>query len=178
MLQANGNRFSSNYSLNSAALNIVQRQKYYCTVYLTKLYDASTTVLGLIFQTMSNLVSGETLTLTGTSSIADANVGLKTRLNTGGFTLNDQAGADANSGGLASNYILSGGTHTLTINQRPLTATLARQYDGTTNAAGSDLSSFDALQGGETLTLSGSGTAANDNVANGISVSSLGSLAK
>ena len=29
------------------------------------------------------------------------------------------------------------------------------------------LSSFDALQGGETLTLSGSGTAASANVANG-----------
>ena len=39
--------------------------------------------------------------------------------------------------------------------------------------AGSDLSSFDALRRGRTLTLSGSGTAANDNVANGISVSSL-----
>ena len=39
------------------------------------------------------------------------------------------------------------------------------------------MSSFDALQGGETLTMSGSGTAANDNVANGISVSSLGTLA-
>ena len=125
---------------------------------------------------MTNLVGSETLTLTGTSTISDANVGVKT-VNTGGFTLNDQAGANASSGGLASNYILSGGTHQLTINQRPLNATLVRQYDGTTNAAGSDLSSFDALQGGETLTLSGSGTAANDNVANGISVSSLGSLA-
>ena len=101
---------------------------------------------------MSNLVGSETLTLTGTSTISDANVGTKT-VNTGGFTLNDQAGANASSGGLASNYILSGGTHQLIINQRPLNATLARQYDGTTTAAGSTLSSFDALQGGETLTL-------------------------
>ena len=164
----------SNYSLNSASLNIIQRP--ISTVYLTKLYDASTTVQAADLQTMSNLVGSETLTLTGTSTISDANVGVKT-VNTGGFTLNNQAGANASSGGLATNYILSGGTHQLTINQRPLNATLARQYDGTTNAAGSDLSSFDALQGGETLTLSGSGTAANDNVANGISVSSLGSLA-
>ena len=80
---------------------------------------------------------------------------------------------NGSNGGLAANYTLTGGTHQLTVNQRPLNATLARQYDGTTNAAGSDLSSFDALQGGETLTLSGSGTAANDNVANGIAVSSL-----
>ena len=62
----------------------------------------------------------------------------------------------ADNTGLASNYTLSGGTHQLTVDPRPLNATLARQYDGTTTSAGSDLSSFDALQGGETLTLSGS----------------------
>ena len=42
-------------------------------------------------------------------------------------------------------------------------------------SAGSDLSSFDALQGGETLTLSGSGTSASANVANGIAMT-LGTL--
>ena len=165
---------TANYSLNSAKLNIVQRP--ISTVYLTKLYDASTTVQASDLQTMSNLVGSETLTLTGTSTISDANVGTKT-VNTGGFTLNDQAGANASSGGLASNYILSGGTHQLVINQRPLNATLARQYDGTTAAAGSTLSSFDALQGGETLTMTGSGTAASANVANGIAMSSNGNLA-
>ena len=164
---------TANYSLNSAKLNIVQRP--ISTVYLTKLYNASTTVQASDLQTMSNLVGSETLTLTGTSTISDANVGTKT-VNTGGFTLNDQAGANASSGGLASNYILSGGTHQLTINQRPLNATLARQYDGTATSAGSTLSSFDALQGGETLTMSGSGTAASVNVANGIAMSSNGDL--
>ena len=39
------------------------------------------------------------------------------------------------------------------------------------------MSSFDALQGGETLTMSGSGTAASANVANGIAMSSNGNLA-
>ena len=107
----------------------------------------------------------------GTATISSANAGSYTITNLAGITIAD------GSGGTASNYTLTGGTHNFTVNQRPLNATLARQYDGTTNAAGSDLSSFDALQGGETLTLSGSGTAANDNVANGISVSSLGTLA-
>ena len=37
-------------------------------------------------------------------------------------------------------------------------------------------SSFDALQGGETLTMTGSGTAASANVANGIAMSSNGNL--
>ena len=118
----------SNYTLNSAILNITQRP--ISTVYLTKLYDASTVVQAADLQTMTNLVGGESLTLTGTSSIANANVGVKT-VNTGGFTLNDEVGANVSSGGLASNYILSGGTHQLTINQRPLNATLSRQYDGT-----------------------------------------------
>ena len=84
---------------------------------------------------------------------------------------------NGSNGGLAANYTLTGGTHQLTVNQRPLNATLARQYDGTTAAAGSTLSSFDALQGGETLTMTGSGTAASANVANGIAMSSNGNLA-
>ena len=46
-----------------------------------------------------------------------------------------------------------------------------------TTAAGSDLSSFDALQGGETLTMTGSGTAGDANVANGIAMSNNGTLA-
>ena len=62
------------------------------------------------------------------------------------------------------------------MNQRPLAATIARQYDGTKTAAGSDFSSFDALQGGETLNIVGSGTAACENVASGLAVA-LGTLA-
>ena len=43
---------------------------------------------------------------------------------------------DGSNGGLAANYTLSGGTHQLTVNQRPLNATLSRQYDASTTAAG------------------------------------------
>ena len=135
----------------------------------SKTYDANTNALAADIS-LTNLVVGETLNHSGTAAISSANAGSYTITNLAGISLADNTG-------LASNYTLTGGTHNFTVNQRPLNATLARQYDGTTNAAGSDLSSFDALQGGETLTLSGSGTAANDNVANGISVSSLGSLA-
>ena len=52
--------------------------------------------------------------------------------------------------GLAANYTLSGGTHQLTINQRPLNATIQRVYNGGLDAR-SDFISFDAMQGGETL---------------------------
>ncbi len=84
---------------------------------------------------------------------------------------------NGSNGGLANNYTVSGGSHTMVISQRPLNATLARQYDATTTSAGSTLSSFDALQGGENLTMTGSGTAASKNVANGITMSSNGNLA-
>ena len=57
-----------------------------------------------------------------------------------------------------------------------MTATLARQYDGTTTAAGSSLISLSALQGGQTLSLSGSGTIASKNAGNSKSVT-LGSIA-
>ena len=77
---------------------------------------------------------------------------------------------NGSNGGLAANYTLTGGTHQLTVNQRPLVATIQRVYDGGLNANGSDLSSFNALQGGETLFLSGTGTVTNKNVSSGQSV--------
>ena len=162
-----GTGLASNYSLNSASLNITERVLNSSG---SKTYDAKTNALaGAI--TLSNLVSGEALNHSGTATISSANAGSYTITNLAGITIAD------GSGGTASNYTLTGGTHNFTTNQRPLNATLARQYDGTSNAAGSDLSSFDALQGGATLTLSGLGTAANDNEANAISVSSLRTLA-
>ena len=164
---ADGTGAASNYSLNSTVINIAKRV---LTSSGSKTYDANTNALaGAI--TLSNLVSGEALNHSGTATIGSANAGSYTISNLSGISIAD------GSGGAASNYTLTGGTHNFTVNRRPLNATLARQYDGTTASAGSTLSSFDALQGGETLTLSGSGTAANDNVANGISVSSLGTLA-
>ena len=120
--------------------------------------------------TLSNLVGSETLTLSGNGSLSDANVATNKTVSLNTLSIADNSG-------LAANYTLSGGTHQLTVNQRPLNATLARQYDGTTTSAGSTLSSLDALQGGETLTMTGSGTAASANVANGITMSSNGNLA-
>ena len=135
----------------------------------SRLYDATTDAVASDLTTISGRVGTETLTLSGTGSVTDANVASNKTVTVGTLALGDGTG-------LAANYTLSGGTHQLTINQRPLNATLARQYDGTATSAGSTLSSFDALQGGETLTMSGSGTAASVNVANGIAMSSNGDL--
>ena len=46
----------------------------------------------------------------------------------------------------------------------------------TTTSAGSTLSSFDALQGGENLTMTGSGIASSANVSNSISMADNGNL--
>ena len=161
-----GTGLASNYSLNSTVINITQRVLNSSG---SKIYDANTNAQASDI-TLSNLVTGENLTLSGTATLSSANAGSYTISNLTGISLADNAG-------LASNYTLTGGTHNFTINQRPLNATLSRQYDGTATSAGSDFSSFDALQGGETLTMSGSGTAASVNVANGIAMSSNGTLA-
>ena len=80
------------------------------------------------------------MTLSGSGTLSDANVADNKTVSLNTLSIADNTG-------LAANYTLSGGTHQLTVNQRPLNATLSRQYDGTTTSAGSDLSSFDALQG-------------------------------
>ena len=99
----------------------------------TRLYDATTNAVASDLSTHANLVGSQTLTLSGTGTLSNANVG-----NNKTVTLNTLALGNGSNGGLAANYTLTGGTHQLTVNQRPLNATLARQYDGTTNAAGSD----------------------------------------
>ena len=161
-----GTGLASNYTITSNSFAITQRV---LSSSGSRLYDATTTASSSDL-TLSNLIGSETLTLSGSGTLSDANVA-----NNKTVSLNTLSIADNT--GLASNYTLSGGTHQLTVDQRPLNATLARQYDGTTVSAGSTLSSFDALQGGETLTLSGSGTSASANVANGIAMSSNGDLA-
>ena len=159
---------ASNYTLTGGTHNFTVNPKV-ISLSGTRLYDATTNAVASDLTTISGRVGAETLTLSGTGTLSDANVATNKTVGVGTLALGDGTG-------LAANYTLSGGTHQLTVNKRPLNATIARQYDGTKTAAGSDLSSFDALQGGETLTLSGSGTVGDENVANGQGVT-LGTLA-
>ena len=137
---------ASNYTITSDSFTITQE---ILNSSGARLYDATTNATSSDL-TLSNLVGSETLNLSGTGTIASKNVGSNKTVTLGTLAL-----ADGSNGGLAANYTLSGGTHQLTVNQRPLNATLARQYDGTTASAGSTLADFDALQGGETLTMTG-----------------------
>ena len=100
----------------------------------------------------------ETLTLSGTGSVADANVGVKT-VSVG--TLAFKMGS-----GLAANYTLSGGTHQLTINQAPISFTGTRTYNATTNVEVANIT-LTGQQGGEDLTVTGVGSITSGNVGSG-----------
>ena len=135
----------------------------------SKTYDANTNALAAAI-TLSNLVSGEALNHSGTATISSANAGSYTITNLAGITIAD------GSGGAASNYTLTGGTHNFTVNRRVVSVSGTRLYDATTNAVASDLSTHANLVGTQTLNLSGTGTIASKNVGSNKTVS-VGTLA-
>jgi filamentous hemagglutinin family protein len=94
----------------------------------SRVYDGTTEARAGIF-TLSNLVEGESLTLSGSGSVADKHVGTGKAVSLGTLTLGN------GTTGLASNYTLAGGAHTLTITPKPLTVSgitaQDKVYDGT-----------------------------------------------
>ena len=78
----------------------------------TRTYDGTTSIAAAIFGAISGGVGTETLTVSGSGTVASRNVGTQTL-----------AGLPTLAGGtgLASNYTLAGGTHTVTITARPIT---------------------------------------------------------
>jgi hypothetical protein len=137
-------------------------------------YDGSTAVPTSSFS-LSNLVTGQSLTLSGSGSVASPNVAAGTQtLHLGTLALGDGGG-----GGLATNYTFVGGTQTVTITPASLTVigTTAsnKVYDGTTVAtlSGGVLS---GVISGDSVTLSQSGTFASRNVGTGIAVTASDSV--
>ena len=144
----NGTGAASNYSLNSAAINITQRVLNSSG---SKTYNANTNALAADI-TLSNLVSGEALNHSGTASTSSANAASYTITNLAGITIAD------GSGGTASNYTLTGGTHNFVVNQKVISLSGSRLYDATTNAVASDLTTISGRVGSETLALNGTGS--------------------
>ena len=97
----------------------------------SRVYDGSNVVNADIFS-LSGLVTGETLTLSGSGTVADKNVGVNKPVSLGSLTLGDGTGS-------ASNYTFSGGSQVATITRAPVTASgitaSSKVYDGTTVAA-------------------------------------------
>ena len=98
--------------------------------------------------------------------MASNGVGLDKTVSTGTLSL---------TGGQASNYTLTGGTHTIDVNPRTTNASGTRHYDGTVSVDGSVFSTFTNVVGSDTVTISGTGTiTTNANVGSkGVSLGTL-----
>ncbi|MFJ6328422.1 MULTISPECIES: YDG domain-containing protein [unclassified Rhizobium] len=121
----------------------------------SRTYDGSANLDASIFN-LGNLVTGETLTLSGTGAMADKNAGSGKAVTLGSFLLGDSIHGD---GGLASNYTLSGGTDTVDIAKAMISSiggitASDKTYDGNSNAT-LDASGvvFNGKIIGDTLTL-------------------------
>ncbi|VFN04501.1 MAG: hypothetical protein BECKG1743D_GA0114223_105962, partial [Candidatus Kentron sp. G] len=98
----------------------------------SRVYDSTVNVAASIF-TAATGITGEALNLTGSGTVASKNVSAGSQT----VTLGNLALADG-AGGLASNYTLTGGTHTATITAKTITASGVtasdKVYDGTVTA--------------------------------------------
>ena len=119
----------------NGTLTISQAQVNANTINLagSRVYDGTTVVAANIF-TLSGLLNGDTLGLTGAGSVANKNVGVDKTVTLGTLAL-----TNASSGsGLASNYTFVGGAQKATITARPLTisaeAKVDKTYNGLTDA--------------------------------------------
>ena len=145
-----------NLTINAAALSAISQSG-------TRAYDGTVDVAANIF-TLSGLVSGQHLTLTGSGTVADKNVGSNKTVTLGSLTLGN------GSGGLASNYTFTGGTQTATITAKALTmfglTASNKVYDANTSAVLGGTAAVTALSGDVvTLTGTASGLFADKNAA-------------
>ncbi|OCJ00564.1 filamentous hemagglutinin [Rhizobium sp. AC27/96] len=141
----------------------------------SRTYNGSSNLAASIFQ-LSNLVTGETLSLSGIGRMADKNVGTAKNVNLGTLTLGNGTG-----GGLASNYTLSGGTYTADITRAVISSVTGitasgKTYDGsaiaTLNTSGAI---FNGMVSGDSLTAGGStGAFADANAGSGKTVNITG----
>ena len=88
----------------------------------------------------TNLVSGETLNLTGSGVLDSPAAGSRTIVNVNTLSISDGSGA-------ASNYTLTNGTLTMTILPRTTSVSGTKVYDGTTTVRPENLTVSLILQG-------------------------------
>ena len=91
---SSGSGNASNYSLSSATVNITQRP---LDLEASRIYDGTTVINGSDFSTFGNIVSGETLSVSGSGTVTSANVGT-------GKAVTSVSLALTNGTGLVSNY--------------------------------------------------------------------------
>ena len=140
---------ASNYNFTSATLAI---NKKVLNSNSSRVYNATTTAAASDIA-FTNQISGETLVKGNAAATSSANAGTYSISNLSGITISDEAGASASSGALASNYTLTGGTHSFTINRKSVDIVGSRQYDGSTNIVASDITGITDTVNSETLTM-------------------------
>ena len=164
---------AANYSLSGSTLTTTADiTKRPVNLTANRTYDTTTAIAASTI-TLGNLVTGETLTLTGNGSVADKTAANGKTLSLGTFALGN------GTGGLASNYTLTGGTDIANITPVILSVSgLSAQnktYDGTTAAILSGSATLSGVLGSDNVTVSGtSGTFADKNVGNGKTVTFAG----
>jgi hypothetical protein len=172
-----GNNTFGDYTLTGAtgSVNITALGVVAVTISGMKVYDGTTDAPAADLM-ITDVVSGDMVSLTGTGVLSSKNVGVRSLTSTGGtLTGLGLTGADA------ANYTLSGGSGSVAITPAALTVTAAansKTYDGTATAAalptitggslkGSDSAAFIEAYGsknaGNTLTLTPSGVANDGN---------------
>ena len=169
---------ASNYTFSGATMTFNVTEKSIDTNF-ARVYDGTNVVSNSSFSSATGLIGSETITMaSGSGTVASSDInysGSSVALNsTGNLAL-----GNGSNGGLAQNYTLSGGSHNLTISQRPLDISGTKVYDGNTvgevaelsltNSSGGSTGLVDGDSDGnfETLTLGGSSvTIGNKDVAN------------
>ena len=140
---------ASNYTLDSGSFDITAKP---ITLSGSRQYDGTTNVASSDL-TLIGQVSGESISIAGTGSVNDKNVGAGKTINTTGLSLADNTSN-------ASNYSLSTGT--FTINNKILSISGTRAYDGSTTVSSGNIS-LNGLIGSETLNKSGSVSTSSPN---------------
>lgn len=135
----------------------------------TREYDQGVTAEASDFITFNNVMAGEALTLTGAGSVADKNVANNKAVTAGTLALGDGVN------GLASNYTLVNGTHQLSITPKAVTVSgidaQDKIYDANTMATLITSGAiFDGLIVNDDLSVSGTGSFADQNVGADINV--------
>ena len=139
----------------------------------SKTYDSTTTVSSSNLTVALGLIGSETLNLTGDVDTNSTNAGTYVA-SLSQIIPTSIALADGSNGGLAANYAISDST--VTIIQKVVSLSGSRLYDATTDAVASDLTTISGRVGTETLTLSGTGSVTDANVASNKTVT-VGTLA-
>src|ERR1035437_5482603 len=156
---------AGNYNLVNGALSITPLNT---NISGTRVYDGSATAAASNVGTVSALIGGDKVTVSGTGSVADKNVAVGKAVTNGTLA---RGGTDA------GNYSLLAAGNTMSITPLNTNISGTRVYDATPTAAGTDLTTISALLGGDTVSVAGSGAVATKNVGVSKVITNLGTLA-